>query len=29
MYWQMLLGDAVELDPEFWYVGMQGLFLPL
>ena len=26
MYWQMLLGDAVELDPEFWYVGMQGLF---
>ena len=24
MYWQLLLGDAVEFDPKFWYDGMQG-----
>lgn len=26
MYQQMLLGDAVEFDPQFWYTGMQGTF---
>ena len=26
MYQQMLLGDAVEFDPQFWYTGMQGIF---
>lgn len=26
MYQQLLLGDAVELDPRFWYIGMQGSY---